>query len=272
MFKKIFLIVSFFLCGLVFSQKIRIEKKSDINSINNTTEEPVIVKVDGDLLVESYINVNEIVPKNPKTVIVDGVTKTMDPLLLVRSNDTQPSGELKILDISKRLVGPVNKFVVNVSNVDKDKLVRLNTNLLTDKYVVAITDAVFSGAVSASTSINNKKHFGAFNTEVARVKVEYTFPKKTCAPDESDSTEIKCTVHATDTVKKELEFYAVDVDFKGAETFSSVNGTWTFSLVVYEKSLVKQWPDIQASVNMNGGSPVGQSTNTPKGFIKNTEK
>ena len=272
MFKKILYIISFFSCSFVFGQKIRIEKKSDINTNNATSELPVVVNVEGDLLVESYINVNEIVPKNPKTILVGGVLKTMDPLLLVRSNDTQPSGELKILDISKRLVGPVNKFVVNVSNVDKDKVVRLNTNLLTDKYVVAITDAVFSNAISSSVSVDSKKHFGAFNTEVARVKVEYSFPKKTCTIDDLDPTQKRCVQHATDLVKKELEYYAVDLDFKGAETIGSTNGKWTFSLVVYEKSLVKQWPDIESFVSMKNGSPVGESTDTPKGFIKNTNK
>ncbi len=270
-----FFTMSFCLCALFSAQKIKIEQKAITRTVapNNNS---VVVNVDGNLLVESFITVEEIVPKNSKTVIVDGIERTVDPLLLVRSNESEPKGELKMLDISKRLVGPVNKFLVKVDNLDSDQLVRLSTNLLKDKYVVAITDAVFSNATlnSIDLLINSRdknKHFGAFSTEVNTVKVEYTFPKKECTTTVVNGLEkTTCTTHPSNKVKKELEFYAVDLDFKGSGIVSNdKKGTWTFSLVVYEKALVKQWPDIVSNVSINSSNyPVGTSTATPEGFTK----
>lgn len=163
------------------------------------------------------------------------------PFLLVRSSESVPAGELKLLDVTKRNVGPVNKYVVNISNVNNDEVLNLTTNLPTSKYVIAITDAVFS---NTSSKILSNGSYGSFSTEIT---------KKTIS---------------------DIEYNAINLDFKGAsETIGGTDGTgntqnpygkWTIGLVVYERELVKDWGTFNGTVSKTGDATyTGTSTNTP---------
>ncbi|MCW3160218.1 hypothetical protein [Chryseobacterium oryctis] len=193
-----------------------------------TTTPKGTLDVEGNTLVDGSMKINNITdaPINSN-------------LLLVRSEDSTPKGELKLLDINLRNVAPVNKYKVIVSNVDSHQIVDLSTNLPTSKYVVAITDAVFLGASTTSTlvlSSPSKRLYGTFSTEV-----------KT----------INRTIGGVVT-----PVYAVNMAFKGANSVALNNnptkGRWEFSLVVYERSLVKDWGTISGKVT----SPTYSSTST----------
>ncbi|WET47513.1 hypothetical protein PYS58_13045 [Chryseobacterium indologenes] len=188
----------------------------------NTTNPKGTLDVEGETLVESYL------------VDTENATARGNYLLLTRSKDTSPVGKVKLLDITLRNVAPVNMYTVVLKNVKQDEVVNLNTGLDADKYVVAITGAVFSGAVSATTT-STSRLYGAYSTEVTKVQ------------------------------KGGKNYQAINLSFKGAGTVSSQNGTWTLTLNVFEKSLVKDWGTFNGSVSA-AASFTGVSTNTPLGL------
>lgn len=153
--------------------------------------------------------------------------------LLTRSKDTTPVGKVKLLDIALRNVAPVNTYNIILKNVSQDDVVNLNTGLETAKYVVAITGAVFTDAAPTVITSTPYKSFGAYSTEVTSV----TSAGKT--------------------------YNAINLSFQGAGTESSQNGTWSLTLCVYEKALIKDWGTYTGKVN---SSFTGVSTNTPIGL------
>ncbi|PKF74604.1 hypothetical protein [Chryseobacterium sp. PMSZPI] len=191
----------------------------------NTNTPKGTLDVEGETLVESYL------------IDTENTKASGNYLLLTRSKDTSPVGKVKLLDISLRNVAPVNMYNVVLRNVNQDEVVNLNTGLDADKYVVAITGAVFTGAVSAANMTTTPKSFGSYSTEVTQI---------------------------TRAGKK---YHAINLSFKGAGTVSSQNGTWTLTLNVFEKSLVKDWGTFNGSVSASA-SPAysGVSTNTPLGL------
>lgn len=188
----------------------------------NTANPKGTLDVEGETLVESYL------------IDTENVTARGNYLLLTRSKDTSPVGKVKLLDITLRNVAPVNMYTVVLKNVKQDEVVSLNTGLDADKYVVAITGAVFSGAVSATTT-STSRLYGAYSTEVTKIQ------------------------------KGGKNYQAVNLSFKGAGTVNSQNGTWTLTLNVFEKSLVKDWGTFEGSVSA-AASFSGVSTNTPLGL------
>lgn len=191
----------------------------------NTANPKGTLDVEGETLVESYLIDTENAPARGNY------------LLLTRSKDSSPVGKVKMLDISLRNVAPVNMYTVILKNVKQDEVVSLNTGLDADKYVLAITGAVFTDAVSATNTSTNPKSYGAYSTEVTKIS------------------------------KGGVNYHAVNLSFKGAGTVSSQNGTWTFTLNVFEKSLVKDWGTFNGSVSASA-SPIysGVSANTPLGL------
>ncbi|RXM52497.1 MULTISPECIES: hypothetical protein [unclassified Chryseobacterium] len=188
----------------------------------NTANPKGTLDVEGETLVESYL------------IDTENVTARGNYLLLTRSKDTSPVGKVKLLDITLRNVAPVNMYTVVLKNVKQDEVINLNTGLDADKYVVAITGAIFSGAVSATTTATSRL-YGAYSTEVTKVQ------------------------------KNGKNYQAINLSFKGAGTVNSQNGTWTLTLNVFEKSLVKDWGTFEGSVSA-AASFSGVSTNTPLGL------
>ncbi|MDR3025827.1 hypothetical protein [Chryseobacterium sp.] len=191
----------------------------------NTSTPKGTLDVEGETLVESYL------------IDTENTKASGNYLLLTRSKDTSPVGKVKLLDISLRNVAPVNIYNIVLKNVRQDEVVNLNTGLDVSKYVVAITGAVFTEAVSAANTTTNPKSYGSYSTEVTQV------------------------------ASGGKNYHAVNLSFKGAGTVSSQNGTWTLTLNVFEKSLVKDWGTFNGSVSASA-SPAysGVSTNTPLGL------
>lgn len=153
--------------------------------------------------------------------------------LLTRSKDTTPVGKVKLLDIALRNVAPVNTYNIILKNVREDDVVSLNTGLETAKYVVAITGAVFTDATPGVITTTPYKSFGAYSTEV------------------------------TSVISAGKTYNAINLSFQGVGTTSAQNGTWSLTLCVYEKALVKDWGTYTGSVN---STFTGVSTNTPIGL------
>ncbi|AZA78084.1 hypothetical protein EG347_11420 [Chryseobacterium sp. G0186] len=189
----------------------------------NTANPKGALEVEGETLVESYL------------IDTENTTAKGNYLLLTRSKDTSPVGKVKLLDITLRNVAPVNMYRVILKNVRQDEVINLNTGLDADKYVVAITGAVFSGAISAANTSTNPKSYGAYSTEVTKI------------------------------ANGGKNYQAINLSFKGAGTTSGENGTWTLTLNVFEKSLVKDWGTFTGSVSA-ASSFSGVSTNTPLGL------
>lgn len=212
---KISLLFAFLLGGsvLTFSQV----------GIGTTTPRGTL-DVSGNVLIDGYLR---------DDININAADDT-NTFLLVRSKDSAPVGELKLLDVNLRNVGPVNKYTVKVTQVQRDKVAGLVTNLPESKYVIAITDALFNGANSAITS---DSEYGSFSTEVTKV------------------------------TRSGVVFNAINLDFTGSTTASNANGTWELSLVVYERELVKDWGTFNGSVS-DSATPnySGVSTVTPLGL------
>lgn len=200
------------------------------------------------LSMKAQVGINTTTPKGALDVVGETLVESYlidtentkasgNYLLLTRSKDTSPVGKVKLLDISLRNVAPVNMYNVILKNVKQDEVVNLNTGLDASKYVVAITGAVFTVATSATISTTTPKSFGSYSTEVTQV------------------------------TSGGKNYHAINLGFKGAGTVSSQNGTWTLTLNVFEKSLVKDWGTFNGSVSASA-SPVysGVSTNTPLGL------
>ena len=187
--------------------------------------------VDGPLIVKDLRQIN--IPTNNNT--------SNGPFLLVRSDSANAAGikgEVKLLDISSRLVAPVNKYKVVLKNVNLSEVLNLNTNLRADKYVVAVTDAVFK---NANTTKNSNKAFGSYSTKLSTINIGNN------------------------------SYYAVNMAFMGAGPLAPIGtstdttnltGDWEFSLVVFEKALVKDWGTKTGSVS-SGNNYSGKSQNTP---------
>ncbi|WP_374465783.1 hypothetical protein [Chryseobacterium sp.] len=191
----------------------------------NTATPKGTLDVEGETLVESYL------------IDTENTKAAGNYLLLTRSKDSSPVGKVKLLDISLRNVAPVNMYNVVLKNVRQDEVVNLNTGLDASKYVVAITGAVFTEAVSAANMTTNPKSYGSYSTEITQV------------------------------TSGGKSYHAINLAFKGAGTVSSQNGTWTLTLNVFEKSLVKDWGTFNGSVSASASPGYsGVSTNTPLGL------
>jgi len=187
----------------------------------NTKNPQGMLDVQGGTLIESYV--------------IDTVNSdaTGSYYLLTRSKDTTPVGKVKLLDISLRNVAPVNTYTIILKNVNQTDVVSLNTGLETEKYIVAITGAVFTDATAGVNAATSIPSYGAYSTEITHVS------------------------------SGGKNYNAVNLSFKGAGTTSAQNGTWSLTLCVYEKALVKDWGTYTGSVN---SSFKGTSTNTPTGL------
>ncbi|MBL1220616.1 hypothetical protein JET18_07185 [Chryseobacterium sp. L7] len=153
--------------------------------------------------------------------------------LLTRSKDSNPVGKVKLLDIALRNVAPVNTYNITLRNVSQDDVVNLNTGLETSKYIVAITGAVFTDSTPGVNTTTSIKSFGAYSTEVTTV------------------------------TSGGIAYNAINLSFQGAGTTGAQNGTWSLTLCVYEKALVKDWGTYTGSIKSNF---TGVSTNTPSGL------
>ncbi len=194
----------------------------------NTNTPRGTLDVNGNILVENEMVINNI-----------QITNDTSSFLLARSEDSTPKGELKLFDINVRDVGPVNKFKVTVTNVDRDKISNLSTNLDTSKYVVAITDIKFL-YYPASTLSNNVRSYGTYSAEMTTI------------------------------ASAGKNYYAVNLGFQGINPTTIYTGTtgstittqgqWQFSLVVYERALVKDWGTFSGSVGSDSNGVTSNGT------------
>lgn len=184
----------------------------------------------GNILLDDYL------------ILTDTKTVTGNYNLLVRSEDSNPVGEVKVLNTNTRTVVPINKYTVKIANVDDVRVIRLNTGLDVSKYFVGLAEATFTGAKI--------------------IQVSPTAAGNTSAP-----------VHGTylTTVEKGTGStagkYVISLNFNGARTEADANGTWDVSFIVYEKTLVKDYGVFTGSVSASATPNYsGVSSNTPAGL------
>ncbi|SEH30325.1 hypothetical protein [Chryseobacterium culicis] len=163
----------------------------------NTKDPQGMLDVQGGTLVESYV------------IDTANSDATGNYYLLTRSKDTTPAGKIKLLDISLRNVAPVNTYTIILKNVSQTDVVNLNTGLETEKYIAAITGAVFTDATAGVNTATGIPSYGAYSTEITHV------------------------------LSGGKTYNAVNLGFKGAGTTSAQNGTWTLTLCVLKKHSLK---------------------------------
>lgn len=186
--------------------------------------------VNGNILLDDYL------------ILTDTKVVTGDYNLLVRSEDSNPVGEVKVLNTRTRTVVPINKYTVKISNVDDVRVLKLNTGLDVNKYFLGLAEATFTGAniIQATPTASGSTATPVHGTYLATVE-----------PGTGSAT----------------GKYVISLNFNGARTDGNVNGTWDVSFIVYEKTLVKNWGTFTGSVSKNATPNYsGVSTNTPLGL------
>lgn len=182
--------------------------------------------VNGGILVDSYL------------ILDQTNTAIGEQQLIVRSTDSSPVGEIKLLDVDIRNVGPINKYRVRIDNVDDMRVIQLNTNLDANKYYFGLAEAVYSGVTSSGAGAQIKN----LNTSGNPIQGTYY------------------TSVGVDQGK-----YKITLNFNNAGTNGNRNGYWDISFIVFENVLVKDWGTFSGSVSQSN-SYKGVSTNTPVGL------
>lgn len=183
--------------------------------------------VNGNILLDDYL------------ILTDTKVVTGNYNLLVRSEDSNPVGEVKVLNTRTRTVVPINKYTVKITNVDDVRVLKLNTGLDVNKYFLGLAEATFTGAKiiqATMTGTGSPVH----GTYLATVE-----PGTGAAAGK----------------------YVISLNFNGAGTDGNNNGTWDVSFIVYERTLVKNWGTFTGSVSKTATPNYsGVSTNTPVGL------
>lgn len=175
-----------------------------------TTTPAHILDVNGDTLVESYF-----VETQNRDIA--------GPFhLYVRSKDSNPIGQVKKLDPTLLNVAPVNRYKVNIINVQQDKVQTIDTGLKASKYFIAISEAKFSGAQIGSNAVTGGSEYGTYSNGVG--------------------------INAAGN-------YTVSLDFVGTGTQSNVNGNWEFTLLVYHISLLTDFGTVTTTITGSSGQP-----------------
>ena len=217
--KKITTILGLTLSAVLFSQ------------VGIGTETPRDqLDVVGNILLDDYL------------ILTDTKVVTGNFNLLVRSEDSNPLGEVKVLNTSTRTVNPINKYTVKIANVDDVRVIKLNTGLDVSKYFVGVTEATFSGAniIQVSPTVAGNTSSPVHGTYLTTVE-----------PGTGDAA----------------GKYVISLNFNNARTDGNANGTWDVSFIVYEKTLVKDYGVFTGSVSASATPNYsGVSTNTPAGL------
>ena len=143
--KKYYIFFTFFTSLFLFSQ-VGIKTQTPRDQLD----------VRGKLLIDGYVILNN-------TVDASG-----NYFLLVRSNDSNPVGEVKKLDVDIRDVGPVNKYNVVISNVNQATVLNLNTNLDVSKYYLGLAEAYFDTKIARVSMQGTNPVQGTYKTAVGR--------------------------------------------------------------------------------------------------------
>lgn len=186
--------------------------------------------VNGNILLDDYL------------ILTDTKAVTGNYNLLVRSEDSNPVGEVKVLNTNSRTVVPINKYTLKIANVDDARVIKLNTGLDVTKYFLGLAEATFTGAnvIQSTPTASGSTASPVHGTYLATVE-----PGTGAAAGK----------------------YVISLNFNGARTDFNNNGTWDVSFIVYEKTLVKDWGTFTGSVSA-GATPnySGVSSNTPIGL------
>ena len=217
--KKITTILGLTLSAVLFSQ------------VGIGTETPRDqLDVVGNILLDDYL------------ILTDTKVVTGNFNLLVRSEDSNPVGEVKVLNTSTRTVNPINKYTVKIANVDDVRVIKLNTGLDVSKYFVGVAEATFTGAniIQASPTAAGSTSSPVHGTYLTTVE-----PGTGAAAGK----------------------YVISLNFNNARTDGNAKGTWDVSFIVYEKTLVKNYGVFTGSVSASATPNYsGVSTNTPAGL------
>ena len=219
--KKITTILGLSLSAVLFSQGVGIGTETPRDQLD----------VIGNILLDDYL------------ILTDTNTVTGNNYnLLVRSEDSSPVGEVKVLNTRTRTVSPINKYTVKITNVDDVRVLKLNTGLDVSKYFVGLAEATFTGAyiIQASPTASGNMSSPVHGTYLTTVE---------------------------QGTGASAGKYVISLNFNGARTNGDANGTWDVSFIVYEKTLVKDWGIFPGSVSASATPNYsGVSTNTPVGL------
>lgn len=205
----------------------------------------ILLTVMSSLLLFAQVGIKTQTPRGQLDVrgklLIDGyaiLENTLDAsgnyYLLVRSNDSTPAGEIKKLDVDLRHVAPVNKYIVEVQDVQGTTVLNINTSLDVSKYYLGIGEAYFNTRVRNIGMNNMSPVYGTYKTAVGQ----------------NGSGK-----------------YTVSLNYSGAQKGTTLQGNWVVSFIVFEKTLVRDWGTVTGSVSATATPNwSGASTGTPLGL------
>lgn len=121
-----------------------------------TLEPQTDLDVNGSLLIQNTLQTHNPLPA---TSINDENFK-----LLGRRTDSEPVGEITVLNVKELNVAPINVITYEFTNFNKDNLTDVNLQYDADKYIVAVSNFRYIGDPVRRRSVNGKNSLGAFVT------------------------------------------------------------------------------------------------------------
>lgn len=184
-----------------------------------TTDPQAELDVNGSLLVQAEVNVGTL----PTVVHADEDFK-----LLTRLTNSEPLGELTVLNVDSLTVAPINLINYRFNNINLDNLTDVDLQYDATKYIVGVANFRYIGDAIKKTPINGKKSIGAF--------VVRTFVK-------------------SGNWHLEIRNRFLDLE---ANTPNGIQ--YHVTLIVYDKSYFKNLPPITTNLN---GSQTGVASAIP---------
>lgn len=209
MVKRITLIFFFFILKIGFSQV-------GIGITNPRSE----LDVDGSILVQEGFKLGNL----PTVKSTDEDFK-----LLSRLTNSEPVGEITVLNVDSLRVAPINVVNYKFNNILLDNLTNVNLNYNANKFIVAVSNFQYIGDAIKKTSGNYPSSIGAF---VVRTFVEEG--------------------------KWHIEIRNRFLDLEAAPTTNPIK--YRVTLIIYDKSYFRNLPIIETNL---GGANSGVASSIP---------
>lgn len=170
----------------------------------------------GELLVQDTFTISPL----PSVTIMDENFK-----LLTRITNSEPVGEITLLDVDSLTVAPINVVNYSFSNIRLDNLTDVNLQYDADKYVVGIANFRYLGDAIKKLPVNGTTTIGTFvmRTFVSNGQWHMEIRNRDLDLDEGDSLEYFVTLIVYDkSYYRHLEPIVTNLGGSNTGTASSV--------------------------------------------------
>lgn len=174
--------------------------------------------VNGSMLIQSNLNLSTIQTVN---------SKDENFRLLTRVTNSNPVGEITVLNVDSLTVAPINVVNYHFNNIKLDNLTDVNLQYDAKKYIVAISNFRYIGDPIKKASANGTKSIGAFvsrafvEDNVWHLEIRNRFLDLESQPDLKIEYQVTLIVYDK-SYFRHLPIIVTDLDGKHSGTASSI--------------------------------------------------